>query len=91
MSSTSVKLTWDRPARDLRNGDIVQYEVMYYKLTDHIDTFDANTTEKFMIIEGLDMNTDYVFQIKGYTTKGAGPWSNKLKFRSFGQCKNFCS
>lgn len=87
VSSTSVRLEWDPPDPRLRNGDIIMYEIMYYKTQDHVDVYGVNTTETSLIIEGLAMNTDYVFMIKGYTSKGAGPWSNHLPFRTFGRCK----
>lgn len=81
-----MKLTWDQPARALRNGQIKMYEMMYHKRTDPVDVYDVNTTDTQLVIEGLDMNMDYVFQIKAYTSKGAGPWSNRLPFRTYGQC-----
>ena len=62
------------------------YEIMYHKRNDPIDVYDVNTTDTQLVIEGLEMNMDYVFQIKAYTSKGAGPWSNRLPFRTFGQC-----
>ncbi len=87
LGSTSVKLTWDQPAKNLRRGDIIMYEIMYHKRSDSIDVIDMNTTDTQAIVDGLEMNTDYIFQIKAYTSKGAGPWSNRLPFRTFGQRK----
>lgn len=63
------------------------YEIMYHKLANQVDVYDVNTTDPQLVIEGLGMNTDYAFQIKAYTSKGAGPWSNRLPFRTFGQCE----
>ena len=89
MSSTSVKLTWDQPAKALRNGEIIMYEVIYHKVQDPIDTFDINTTDTQLLVEGLEMNQEYVFQVKAYTSQGPGPWSNRHPFRTFGQCKSW--
>ncbi|XP_041360358.1 tyrosine-protein phosphatase Lar-like isoform X2 [Gigantopelta aegis] len=85
LSETSVHLTWDLPARALRNGDIVMYQITYHKLSDPINEEDLNVTDTFVDILGLEMNTDYIFTIKAYTSKGSGPWSNKLHFRTFGR------
>ncbi|XP_046366897.1 tyrosine-protein phosphatase Lar-like isoform X5 [Haliotis rufescens] len=84
ISETSVHLTWDLPARALRNGDIVMYQITYHKLSDPINEEDLNVTDTYVDITGLEMNTDYRFKIKAYTSKGSGPWSNNLHFRTFG-------
>ncbi|BFZ00058.1 hypothetical protein BsWGS_03097 [Bradybaena similaris] len=85
LTETSVRLTWDLPARNLRNGDIVMYQITYHKLSDPINEEDLNSTDTFVDLVGLDMNTDYIFKIKAYTSRGAGPWSNRLHFRTFGR------
>ncbi|XP_070195997.1 tyrosine-protein phosphatase Lar-like isoform X3 [Littorina saxatilis] len=85
LTETSVRLTWDLPARNLRNGDIAMYQITYHKLADAINEEDLNITDTFVDIVGLEMNTDYIFKIKAYTSKGAGPWSNRLHFRTFGR------
>ncbi|XP_076439826.1 receptor-type tyrosine-protein phosphatase delta-like isoform X2 [Babylonia areolata] len=85
LTETSVRLTWDLPARKLRNGDIVMYQITYHKLADAINEEDLNITDTFVDIVGLEMNTDYIFKIKAYTSRGAGPWSNRLHFRTFGR------
>jgi len=61
------------------------YEMSYYKTSDPTETYDLNTTETSIVIEALSMNSDYLFQIKAYTSQGAGPWSARLPFRTFGQ------
>lgn len=66
------------------------YEIMYHKQSDPISVFDVNTTNTQLIIEGLEMNTDYIFQIKAYTSRGAGPWSNRLSVSTFGQSMYLC-
>ncbi len=63
------------------------YEIMYHMRSEPIDVIDMNTTDTQAIVDGLQMNEDYIFQIKAYTSKGAGPWSNRLAFRTFGQRK----
>ncbi|CAL1538075.1 unnamed protein product [Lymnaea stagnalis] len=85
LTETSVRLTWDLPARNLRNGEIVMYQITYHKLSDPINEEDVNCTDTFLDLVSLDMNTDYSFKIKAYTSRGAGPWSNRLHFRTFGK------
>ena len=87
LTETSIRLTWDLPARNLRNGDIQMYQITYHKLADAINEEDLNITDTFVDIVGLEMNTDYIFKIKAYTSRGAGPWSNRLHFRTFGRSK----
>lgn len=65
------------------------YEIMYFERQTPTSVYDTNTTLKKLDIEGLDPDSDYMFQIKGYTSKGAGPWSRKLPFHTYGQCKWF--
>ena len=84
LTETSVRLTWDLPARKLRNGEVTMYQITYHKLSDSINEEDLNCSDTFIDLVGLEVNTDYVFRIKAYTSKGAGPWSNRLIFRTFG-------
>ena len=86
-SATSVQLRWDLPARPHRQGEIALYEIMFSKRLEVTEDDTVNTTDKHVLIEGLDMNTDYIFKIRAYTSRGAGPWSNQLPFRTFGQCE----
>ena len=87
VSGTSVRMQWDPPAKKYRNGEIVLYEILYHKRSNMLEDLLTNTTNTMLMIEGLDTNTDYIFQIRAYTVKGAGPWSNKLPFRTFGNGK----
>ena len=84
LSENTVSLAWDLPAKELRNGEITMYELIYYELVDSINVEERNITGTQHEITNLNMNTDYIFQIKAYTEKGAGPWSNRLQYRTFG-------
>ena len=72
VSETTIKLEWDLPAKHLQNGEIVMYQLTYHRLTDAIYVEDLNLTSTEHKVSGLDMNTDYVFQIRAFTSKGAG-------------------
>lgn len=61
------------------------YQLIYYELTDMITEKEINSTELQYDVENLEANKDYVFQIKAYTSGGAGPWSAKLQYRTFGK------
>ena len=92
LTETSVHLSWDFPARNLRNGEILMYQITYHKLADTINEEGLNITDLFVDIVGLEMNTDYIFLVKAYTSVGAGPWSNRLHFRTFGSSEGIsCS
>jgi len=83
VSSTSVRLQWDPPARQHRNGEIVLYELLYHDRRNPADDWPTNTTETSIVIDGLQPTTNYIFQIRAYTGKGPGPWSNQLPFQTF--------
>lgn len=88
LSQTSIKLQWDPPAKRHRNGEIVLYEILYHRRIDSSEDFATNSTGTMAIVDGLEVSTDYIFQLRAYTVKGSGPWSNKLPFRTFGHCKD---
>ena len=88
LSATSIKLQWDPPAKRHRNGEIVLYEIVYHQRVNPLEDFATNSSETNAVIEGLEVNTDYIFQLRAYTIKGSGPWSNKLPFRTFGNCEH---
>ena len=67
-------------------SEIVLYEVVYHQRAEPLDDFATNTSDLSTLIEGLEPNTDYTFQLRAYTSKGPGPWNNRLPFRTFGSC-----
>ena len=46
-----------------------------------------NTTSTALMVDRLQLNVDYKFLVRAYTSKGPGPWSNGLPFRTLGQCQ----
>ncbi|XP_056019779.1 receptor-type tyrosine-protein phosphatase F-like isoform X15 [Ostrea edulis] len=85
LTETSVVLEWDLPAKHLQNGEIVMYQLLYHKLADSINTEDLNITGLLYEVKGLEMNTDYVFQIRAFTSRGAGPWSPRYLHHTYGR------
>ena len=86
--SRSAGLTWSAPAKSLRYGQVVMYEIHFHKLKQAVDVFQVNATATTQIIDSLEINQDYIFQIRAYTSKGAGPWSNRLPLKITGQRKS---
>jgi len=84
LTETKVRLEWDLPAKKLQNGEITMYQLVYHKSADPTDVEDLNITTLQIDIPNLEMNTDYVFQLKAYTVQGAGPWTTQLPFHTFG-------
>jgi len=82
-TSTSVLLRWDPPAKKLRHGDIVLYEVLYHRADNPLEDFAVNDTDTSVIVDGLDVDADYTFQLRAYTVKGSGPWTRRLPFKTF--------
>ena len=87
LGPNSIRLSWNPPAIDHRKGRIIMYEIMYSRRDNPLIVYDDNTTELFKVIDDLEPHTDYTFQIKAYTSKGAGPWSNHLPVKTYGQCE----
>ena len=78
VNPTSARLQWDPPAIRHRNGAIVLYEIMYRLDMNFIDDYTTNTSDTWIVVEGLQPATDYHFQIRAYTAKGSGQWSDPL-------------
>jgi len=83
LTSTSVQLKWNAPAKKLRHGDIVLYEVIYHRADNTLEDFAVNATDTSVIVDGLDIDTDYIFQLRAYTVKGSGPWTSRLPSKTF--------
>ena len=83
LTATSVQLKWDAPAKKLRHGDIVLYEIIYHRADNTLEDFAVNSTDPSVIVDGLDADTDYIFQLRAYTTKGSGPWTIRVPFKTF--------
>ena len=90
-SSTSVRLQWEPPASEHRHGEIVMYELIYHDRRDPADDWPTNTSDTHIVIDGLEPTTNYIFQIRAYTGKGAGPWSNQLPFQTFAAQRAYTS
>ncbi|RWS19628.1 Tyrosine-protein phosphatase Lar-like protein, partial [Leptotrombidium deliense] len=75
---TAVVLTWDPPLLQYRNGRISGYGVQFNKVADYSST-QHNTTQTRIVFNSLDENSEYVFRVCAYTSKGSGPWSSPMQ------------
>lgn len=84
LTETSVLLEWDLPAKHLQNGEIVMYQLLYRKLGASMEE-EQNATGLQYEVKGLEMNTDYAFKIRAFTSVGPGPWSAEYRHHTFGR------
>jgi len=70
----------------LNNHRNCDRKVIYHQRGEPLEDFATNSSDLSALVEGLQPNTDYSFQLRAYTSKGPGPWNNRLPFRTFGSC-----
>ncbi|XP_034939072.1 tyrosine-protein phosphatase Lar isoform X2 [Chelonus insularis] len=74
----TVCVKWDEPSRQHRNGQIIRYDVEFNKKNDHSTIEARNTTKKRAVFTNLEEATEYVFHVRAHTSRGAGPYSEKI-------------
>ncbi|XP_044016557.1 tyrosine-protein phosphatase Lar isoform X5 [Aphidius gifuensis] len=74
----TVCVTWDKPLRHHRNGKIIRYDVEFHKKNDHSTIEERNTTQLRAVFTNLEEATEYVFHVRAHTSRGAGPFSEKI-------------
>ena len=91
-SATSIKVTWESPDPWVRYGKITKY-LISYKMSaggeERAKTFlvtDENVRLQ-LIIDNLQVNTDYSFNLKAYTSAGEGPSSISVTSKTDNQGK----
>ncbi|XP_064213194.1 tyrosine-protein phosphatase Lar isoform X6 [Tribolium castaneum] len=77
-----VCVTWDPPAREHRNGQIIKYDIQFHKKSDHSNIITRNVSTTKAVFTNLEENTEYVFHVKAYTNQGAGPNSEKFTIQT---------
>ncbi|XP_014612634.1 PREDICTED: tyrosine-protein phosphatase Lar isoform X12 [Polistes canadensis] len=71
-------VTWDKPLRQHRNGQIIGYDVQFNKKNDHSSIIERNTTKTRAVFSNLEEDTEYVFHVRARTVRGSGPYSEKI-------------
>ncbi|NXP14867.1 PTPRD phosphatase, partial [Thinocorus orbignyianus] len=83
-TSTSVQLTWQMPLLAERNGIITKYTILYRDINVayqpvELAVVPADTT---MTLSGLRPDTTYDVKVRAHTSKGPGPYSPSVQFRT---------
>ncbi|NXL33971.1 PTPRD phosphatase, partial [Glaucidium brasilianum] len=83
-TSTSVQLTWQLPPLAERNGIITKYTILYRDINVayqpiELPVVPADTT---MTLSGLKPDTTYDVKVRAHTSKGPGPYSPSVQFRT---------
>ncbi|XP_072260348.1 receptor-type tyrosine-protein phosphatase delta isoform X4 [Pyxicephalus adspersus] len=84
MTSTSVQITWQPPILSERNGVITKYILLYRDINNpyhpaEVPIVPAATT---VTLTTLKPDTIYDVKIRAYTSKGPGPYSPSVQFRT---------
>lgn len=83
-TSTSVQLSWQPPVLAERNGIITKYTLLYRDINIPLLPMEqlivpADTT---MTLSGLKPDTTYDVKVRAHTSKGSGPYSPSVQFRT---------
>ena len=73
-----LKVTWDKPHKDERNGDIIQYQVRY---TANGMTEVKSTSKMKLLLgkaDGIRPHTKYTVSVSALTSAGQGPFSSPV-------------
>ena len=79
LSSTSIRVLWDKVPVAERNGIVTSYEVEYRQTTfSSIEgSQNVETAAQSITLPGLQEYTEYFIQVRAYTIEGPGPYSNE--------------
>ena len=80
-ATTSIKLSWAEPP-EISHGKIIKYEIYVITRNHDFETFLSDVVNTSIVFDWLHPDTEYMFQVRAYTSVGSGPWTNKLPFRT---------
>ncbi|XP_048706688.1 receptor-type tyrosine-protein phosphatase delta isoform X24 [Caretta caretta] len=83
-TATSVQLTWQPPVLAERNGIITKYTLLYrdINVAHHPTELPIVPTDTTMTLSGLKPDTTYDVKVRAHTSKGPGPYSPSVQFRT---------
>ncbi|XP_074809462.1 receptor-type tyrosine-protein phosphatase delta isoform X24 [Natator depressus] len=83
-TATSVQLTWQPPVLAERNGIISKYTLLYrdINVAHHPIELPIVPTDTTMTLSGLKPDTTYDVKVRAHTSKGPGPYSPSVQFRT---------
>ncbi|KAL8177839.1 UNVERIFIED_CONTAM: hypothetical protein K2H54_020921, partial [Gekko kuhli] len=86
VTSRSVQFNWLPPVLAERNGVIVKYTVAYREAGSSGNPQEKElppSPENSYVLNGLKPNTAYDVKIRAHTSKGPGPYSPTVQYRTF--------
>uniref|UniRef100_A0A670KKX1 protein-tyrosine-phosphatase n=1 Tax=Podarcis muralis TaxID=64176 RepID=A0A670KKX1_PODMU len=86
ITSKSVQFHWMPPVMAERNGVIVKYTVAYREAASSGSPQEKDlppSPENSYTLNGLKPNTAYDVKIRAHTSKGPGPYSPSVQYRTF--------
>ncbi|XP_025017927.1 tyrosine-protein phosphatase Lar isoform X2 [Tetranychus urticae] len=78
---TTVVITWDPPLPEYRNGRITNYGIHFQKPVDTA-VEERFTNDTRIVFSSLTENAEYTCKIRAFTSKGPGPWSNRIQIQT---------
>lgn len=83
-TSASVQLSWQPPVLAERNGMITKYTLLYRDINIPLLPMEqlivpADTT---LTLSGLKPDTTYDVKVRAHTSRGPGPYSPSVQFRT---------
>ncbi|XP_073419126.1 receptor-type tyrosine-protein phosphatase S [Dendrobates tinctorius] len=85
ITSMSIQLNWLPPVLAEQNGVITKYTLSYWVANspDKMLEMDLQSTESSCLLSNLKPNTVYEVKIRAHTSKGPGPYSPSVQYRTF--------
>ena len=85
MNTHSIRLSWDPPPVNLRNGVIIQYLIQQALVSKPDQIIDSllNTSAEEVFTSGLSPDTTYSFVVTAITAGGPGPPSTAVIQRTY--------
>lgn len=86
VTAVSVQFGWLPPVLAERNGNIVKYTVAYREAGSPGNLLEKElppSPENSYTLNGLKPNTAYDVKIRAHTSKGPGPYSPTVQYRTF--------
>ncbi|XP_063311672.1 receptor-type tyrosine-protein phosphatase S isoform X2 [Pelobates fuscus] len=85
VTSVSIQLNWLPPVMAERNGVITKYTIAYWVAGSPGNALelDLPSSESSFLMSNLKPNTVYEVKIRAHTSKGPGPYSPTVQYRTF--------
>lgn len=83
-TTTTIQVSWEPAALAERNGVIVKYALQYKDINSPRSPSELFITapESTVVLDGLKADTTYDIKMCAFTSKGAGPYSPSVQFRT---------